>query len=126
APALGFLGDPELTARKFVADPFAGPPHRLYATGDLVVRAESGEVVFLRRIDDQLKIRGHRVEPLEVAAAIESLDGVSTAVVLPRAADGYTRLVAYVVADAPDLDASTIPSPLRGDLPAYLVADHVE
>jgi len=71
--ALGYLGDPELTARKFVADPFAGPPHRLYATGDLVTRAGSGEVVFLRRIDDQLKIRGHRVEPLEVAALVDAV-----------------------------------------------------
>jgi amino acid adenylation domain-containing protein len=123
--AVCYFGDPELTARKFVADPFAGPPHRLYATGDLVVRAESGEVVFLRRIDDQLKIRGHRVEPLEVAAAIESLDGVSTAVVLPRAAERYTRLVAYVVVDSADLDASTIRSQLRSDLPAYLVPSQV-
>jgi amino acid adenylation domain-containing protein len=123
--AVCYFGDPELTARKFVADPFAGPPHRLYATGDLVVRAESGEVVFLRRIDDQLKIRGHRVEPLEVAAAIEALDGVSAAVVLPRADEGYTRLVAYVVADSAALDASSIRSQLRVDLPAYLVPSQV-
>jgi amino acid adenylation domain-containing protein len=123
--ALGYFGDPDLTARKFVPDPFAGPPHRLYATGDLVVRAESGEVVFVRRIDDQLKIRGHRVEPLEVAAAIESLDGVSAAVVLPRVAEGYTRLVAYVVIESPGLDAASIRAQLAVDLPAYLVPSRV-
>jgi amino acid adenylation domain-containing protein len=119
--ALGYVGDPELTARKFVPDPFAGPPHRLYATGDVVVRADSGDVVFLRRVDDQLKIRGHRVEPLEVAAAIESLDGVATAVVLPRTAAGYTRLIGYVVLDSSRLDAGTIRTRLRADLPDYLV-----
>ncbi|HXY94652.1 MAG TPA: amino acid adenylation domain-containing protein [Acidimicrobiia bacterium] len=123
--ALGYLGDPELTARKFVPDPFAGPPHRLYATGDLVVRAHSGDVVFLRRVDDQLKIRGHRVEPLEVVAAIESLDGVATAVVLPRTAEGHTRLVAYVVLDSSLLDAGTIRTRLRAVLPAYLVPSQV-
>ena len=123
--ALGYLDDADLTARKFVPDPFAGPPHRLYATGDLVVRETSGEIVFLRRMDDQLKIRGFRVEPLEIEAAIRSIDGVSTAVVLPRIVDGRPRLIAYVVADSSRLDAAAIRSQLRAELPTYLVPSRV-
>ena len=123
--ALGYLNDPELTDRKFIANPFAEPPARMYASGDLVVREPGGDVVFLRRLDDQLKIRGFRVEPLEIEAAIRAMDGVSTAVVVPRTVEGYPRLVAYVIADSPHVEASTIRSQLRTELPDYLVPSHV-
>jgi thioesterase domain-containing protein len=122
--ALGYLDDPVLTAQKFVADPFAGLSQRLYATGDRVVRNVDGDVVFLGRMDDQLKIRGFRVEPLEVERAIRAIDGVETAVVVPRVVDGYPRLVAYAIA-GPLVDAPGIRARLRGELPAYLVPSHV-
>ena len=125
ALAIGYHGDPELTARKFVPDPFAGPPHRLYASGDLVVREPGGAIVFLRRRDHQLKIRGYRVEPLEIEAAIRDIDGVTAAVVVPRDVEGYPRLVAYAIVDTPAVDASTIRTRLRAALPDYLVPSHI-
>src|SRR5262249_23122731 len=64
--AVGYFGDPSLTERKFVPDPFSHAPHRMYATGDLVVRDQAGDLTFLRRIDSQVKIRGFRVEPIEI------------------------------------------------------------
>ena len=125
ALAVGYHGDPELTARKFVPDPFAGPPHRLYASGDLVVREPGGAVVFLRRRDHQLKIRGYRVEPIEIEAAMRNIDGVTAAVVVPREVEGYPRLVAYAIVDTPAVDASTVRTRLRAVLPDYFVPSHV-
>jgi thioesterase domain-containing protein/acyl carrier protein len=123
--ALGYVNDPELTCRKFVPDPFAAPPARVYASGDLVVREASGEVVFLRRLDDQLKIRGFRVEPVEIEAALRAIDGVSGAVVVPWTVEGYPRLVAYVLVDSPGVEPNAIRAQLRADLPDYLVPSRV-
>jgi amino acid adenylation domain-containing protein/non-ribosomal peptide synthase protein (TIGR01720 family)/FkbM family methyltransferase len=99
--ARGYLNRPALTAERFVPDPFGGEPGaRLYRTGDLVRFLADGTLGFLGRIDDQLKIRGFRVEAGEVEAALRAHPGVRAGVVLPRAdASGVKRLVAYFVAD---------------------------
>jgi amino acid adenylation domain-containing protein len=100
--ARGYVGDPARTADRMVPDPYAGVPGaRMYRTGDLARRLPSGEVVYLGRIDDQVKVRGHRIELGEIQAALVRLPGVAEAVVLTRD-DGPAgvRLVGYVVADA--------------------------
>ena len=122
--AVTYFGDPELTALKFVPDPYSSRPCRMYATGDLVVRDPDGDLVFLGRIDDQIKIRGFRVEPIEVEAALRLIPGVSAAVVMPHVVDGYPRLVAYVISDRV-LEPPDVREQLRQHLPDYLVPSHV-
>ena len=97
--ALGYLGRPELTAEKFIADPFSDDRDaRVYRTGDLVRRLPDGALEFLGRIDSQVKVRGFRIEPGEVEAALRRQPGVRDAAVVARddLGDG-TRLVGYVV-----------------------------
>ena len=95
----GYLNHPELTAEKFIRNPFSDEPEaRLYKTGDLGRYRPDGQIEFLGRIDDQVKIRGHRVEPGEIEAVLREYPGVCDAVVLARD-DGCSnqRLVAYAV-----------------------------
>jgi len=98
--AWGYLDRPDLTAERFVPDPFsARPGARLYRSGDRCRRDARGAVVFLDRLDRQVKIRGFRVEPAAVEAVLRSLPGVAEAAVLPRREmAGTWRLDAYVVA----------------------------
>lgn len=101
--ARGYLGRPDLTADRFLPDPCATEPGaRMYRTGDLGRRLPDGTLVFAGRVDHQLKVRGHRVEPEQVEAALLRCTGVEEAVVGgTEDADG-TRLVAWVVADGFD------------------------
>ncbi|MFD0200425.1 MULTISPECIES: non-ribosomal peptide synthetase [Saccharothrix] len=123
--ARGYLERPALTAHRFVADPFAGGGARMYRTGDLARRLPDGHVEFLGRADSQVKVRGFRVEPGEVEAALRRHDGVDTAAVVLRSDDGGTsRLVAYVTASAP-LDTTALRAALRTELPDYLVPSAV-
>jgi amino acid adenylation domain-containing protein/non-ribosomal peptide synthase protein (TIGR01720 family) len=95
----GYLGDPGLTAEKFVPDPFNSTPGaRLYRTGDAVRHGRDGQIEFLGRMDQQLKIRGHRVEPAEVEAALLRHEAVRDVVVIARE-EPERRLVAYVVVE---------------------------
>jgi amino acid adenylation domain-containing protein/thioester reductase-like protein/non-ribosomal peptide synthase protein (TIGR01720 family) len=96
--ARGYLGRPDLTAERFVPDPFADRPSaRLYRSGDLARRLPDGRLEFLGRVDAQVKIRGFRVEPGEIEAALTRLPGVRQAVVMVRGEAAGRRLVAYVV-----------------------------
>lgn len=102
--ALGYLEQPALTAGCFLPDPFsASPGHRLYRTGDVGRRREDGAVEVLGRTDHQVKVRGFRIEPGEIEAAILDHPGVRQAVVVPRGRPGHDqRLVAYLVPEADD------------------------
>lgn len=110
--ALGYL-DAGLTARGFVTPPQGAGPERVYRTGDRVRMLADGNLEFLGRLDDQVKISGVRIEPAEVEAALEQDPAVRSAVVTaPRSADGSARLVAFVVpadtAPAPDALLSAV------------------
>ncbi|MES1240588.1 MAG: amino acid adenylation domain-containing protein, partial [Acidobacteriota bacterium] len=121
--ARGYLGRPALTAERFIPDPFAGEPGaRAYRTGDLVRWRPDGELEFLGRIDHQVKVRGFRIEPGEIADALARHPGVRECVVVARDVHGDRRLVAYVVAapgDAPR--PAELREHLRRSLPEYMV-----
>ncbi|WP_230623729.1 amino acid adenylation domain-containing protein [Chromobacterium violaceum] len=129
--AHGYLGRPDLTASRFVADPYADG-ERMYRTGDIARWLPDGAVEYLGRCDDQLKIRGQRVELGEIEAALLSLPGVARAVVHARALGGQAdhatgadnrQLVGYVIASDPDNppDADTLRAALAKVLPAHMV-----
>lgn len=96
--ARGYLEQPALTAIRFVANPF-NKNRRLYRTGDLVRWNEDGQLELAGRVDDQVNIRGHRVEPDETVAELYATPGVKEAIVLPRAIGTTMELVAYVAGD---------------------------
>lgn len=100
---LGYLNDPDLTRRKFFADPFSKQPNaRLYRTGDLARKRSDGVYEFLGRIDEQVKILGHRVEPAEIEKTLMNHPNVRAAAVIPLVDNrGEKRLAAYVVSDHP-------------------------
>ncbi|MEV6671724.1 non-ribosomal peptide synthetase [Streptomyces sp. NPDC051162] len=95
--APGYLNNPELTASAFFPDPRGEPGFQIYRTGDLARRTADGELVFHRRVDHQIKIRGVRVELGEIEAALLDVSGVVHAGVVEREVDeGRSQLVAYV------------------------------
>lgn len=119
----GYLRRPELTAERFVADPFGAPGARLYKTGDLARWRGDGVLEFLGRSDFQIKIRGFRVEAGEIEAALAACPGVrQNVVVLREEAGGDKRLVAYLVPEAGAmLDAGAIRQQLEKGLPDYMI-----
>jgi acyl-coenzyme A synthetase/AMP-(fatty) acid ligase/acyl carrier protein len=124
----GYLGRPGLTAERFIPDPVGGEPGaRLYRTGDLARYLADGQIEYLGRADEQVKVRGFRVEPGEVEAALARVPGVREAVVLARTwGGGPKRLVAYVVAeDASRLGAREVRAALGEALPEYMLPSAV-
>ncbi|KUL30329.1 non-ribosomal peptide synthetase [Streptomyces regalis] len=116
--ARGYLNRPGGTAERFVADPYGPPGARMYRTGDLVRRWPGGELEFLGRSDDQFKVRGFRIEPGEVEAALAACPGVERAVIAARPGpDGGKRLVAYVVGG----DLGLVREHAARTLPAHLM-----
>ncbi len=117
--ARGYLGRPELTAERFVPDPFGGKPGaRLYRTGDRVRWRAEGVLEYQGRIDTQVKVRGFRIELGEIEAALLRHEGARECVVVAREEEDERQLVAYVVGD---VDAGALREQLRAELPAYMV-----
>ncbi|HZI16342.1 MAG TPA: amino acid adenylation domain-containing protein, partial [Myxococcus sp.] len=122
--ARGYLDRPDLTAERFVPDPFSAEPGaRLYRTGDRVRWVEPGELAYLGRTDSQVKVRGFRIELGEVEAALRSLPGVREAVARVRpGAGGQPRLVAWLVlAEGAAFEPVALRARLRASLPEHLV-----
>jgi amino acid adenylation domain-containing protein len=125
--ARGYLNRPDLTAERFLPDPFSSLGDiRMYRTGDLGRLLPDGNIEFLGRADSQVKIRGHRVEPGEIEARLAELPGVRQAVVVAREdGPGATRLIAYYSSDDDSEDDAGNARRLRGELmrrlPEYMV-----
>ncbi|WP_395664808.1 Pls/PosA family non-ribosomal peptide synthetase [Methylocella sp.] len=132
--ARGYLRRPELTAEKFVANPFPGadldPLHGdpiLYRSGDAAIVDDAGEIVFRGRIDDQVKVRGFRVELGEIEAKLGDVAGVSNAAVVLRTDDGVDQLVAFIVpAAGVTLNPRDLRATLRETLPPYMTPSRFE
>lgn len=121
--ARGYHNRPELTAAKFIANPFSDEAGaRLYKTGDLVRYLEDGNLEFLGRLDDQVKIRGFRIELGEIENCLRAHARVREAVVLTREdRTGEKRLVAYVEADRATVSVAELTGHVRAKLPEYMV-----
>ncbi|MBM3853476.1 MAG: amino acid adenylation domain-containing protein, partial [Verrucomicrobia bacterium] len=121
--ARGYLRRPELTAQRFVPDPFSGRPGAvLYRSGDLARRLPNGDVEYLGRIDHQVKIRGFRIELGEIEAALASHPAVGQSLVLLRGdPSGEKRLVGYVVSRNGTLAIAELREHLRQRVPDYMV-----
>lgn len=120
--ARGYTGRPGLTAERFVACPRGPAGGRMYRTGDLVRQRDDGVLEYVGRSDDQVKVRGYRVEPGEVEAAVTRLAGVARCVVTVREdRPGQRRLVGYVVATADGVDVERLREQSAAVLPDHMV-----
>ncbi|QNP68746.1 amino acid adenylation domain-containing protein [Streptomyces roseirectus] len=123
--ARGYLGQPGQTAHRFVACPFGAPGERMYRTGDLVVRRPDGNLMYLGRTDQQVKIRGHRVELGEVEAVFAAHPAVRFAAAVAQPdpqVDGAHRLAAYLVLDGAEL--ADVAAEVGAGLPDFLRPTH--
>ncbi|MEZ5218958.1 MAG: thioesterase domain-containing protein [Ilumatobacteraceae bacterium] len=123
--ARGYLGNPEATAERFVDDPFR-TGERLYRTGDRVRWSEAGELEFLGRTDHQVKFRGFRIEPSEIASVLSDAPGVTEAAVAVRQSRaGAARLVGWVQLDDPHTSLAGLRQFVADRLPDYMVPTHL-
>jgi amino acid adenylation domain-containing protein len=121
--ARGYRGRPELTAERFLPDPFTTRPGaRMYRTGDLASLQADGTLAYHGRADRQIKLRGFRIEPAEIEDALRGHPGVRDCAVLLRESGGDPRLVAYLAADA--VDPAALRAQIRERLPEYMVPAH--
>ena len=124
--ARGYLYRESLTAERFIAHPFR-PNSRLYATGDVVRHTAKGNLVYLGRIDNQVKVQGFRVELGEIETRLRSHPAVEEAVVIPASLGGSTRLVAFVQSAVQDhVDGSELQEFVGDTLPAYMIPRRIE
>ncbi|HFB67570.1 MAG TPA: non-ribosomal peptide synthetase, partial [Calditrichae bacterium] len=113
---------PELTAERFVPDPFSPVPGaRMYKTGDRVRYLATGQLEFLNRLDDQIKIRGYRVELGEIESVLAEHPDVREAVVVLKTIRGDARLIAYYTSDVGEIDPAALRDFLKSRLPEYMV-----
>ncbi|SDH49965.1 amino acid adenylation domain-containing protein [Actinokineospora alba] len=120
--ARGYFGRPDLTAERFVANPFGGPGERMYRTGDLMRRNADGLLEFVSRAGDQVKIMGFRVELGEIEAVLAKHAGIAhIAVVAKESSTGEKRLVAYVVPETGEVDQAALKAYAGTALPEYMV-----
>jgi amino acid adenylation domain-containing protein len=122
--ARGYRNRPDLSAERFVPDPFSSEPvARLYRTGDLARFLPSGEVAFLGRTDEQVKIRGYRIEPAEIVKVLDEHPAVQTSAVVAREVEpGDKRLVAYLVSEPNSKATHTeLRNFVAGRLPEYMI-----
>jgi amino acid adenylation domain-containing protein len=121
--ARGYLNRPELTAEKFLRDPFNSEPGaRMYRTGDLARYLANGDIAYLGRSDEQIKIMGHRIEPNEIVAVLERHPSVRASRVIARELTCEKQLVAYLVLEpAAVTSAAEIRGFLQQELPQYMV-----
>jgi amino acid adenylation domain-containing protein len=122
--ARGYRNRPELTAQRFIPNPFGvRPDERLFKTGDLARFLPDGQIAFVGRIDEQVKVHGFRVEPNEVTAALDAHPSIQQSVIVAReGAPGDTRLIAYLVlVPESHLTLSALRAFLRARLPDYMV-----
>lgn len=124
--ARGYWMRPDLTADRFVSDPFGAPGGRLYRTGDVASHRSDGNVEFLGRSDGQVKLRGYRIELGEIEALLDGHPGVGQSVVLAREdTPGDKRLVAYVTpSGSAGVPVNELRDHLRAKLPPFMVPSH--
>ena len=123
--ARGYWGRPDLTADRFVSDPFGAAGGRLYRTGDVAAYRPDGNVEFLGRGDDQVKLRGYRIELGEIESLLDAHPGVGRSVVVAREdVPGDRRLVAYVTPGSARVPLSDLREHLRARLPEFMVPSH--
>jgi acyl carrier protein len=120
--ARGYLNRPDLTAERFIPDPFSAKAGaHLYRTGDRALRRENGDIAYLGRIDDQIKIRGFRIEPAEIESALNRHPAIVSSVVVARGSDcADKRLTAYVVLSTTPA-AGELREFLNSSLPEYML-----
>jgi amino acid adenylation domain-containing protein len=121
----GYLNDPAKTAMQFIPNPFAGNGTRLYKTGDLVKRAEGGELLFFGRCDQQIKVRGYRIELGEIDSALANLSAVehSVSLVVERS-PGQKQIFSFIVTST-DTSVSQLKADLNDILPEYMLPNQL-
>ena len=120
--ARGYLNRPDLTAEKFITDPFSDSPDaRLYQTGDLAKYLPNGDIEYIGRVDRQVKIRGFRIELGEIESLLAQHPAISEVAVIVREDSKEKSLVAYIVSQSEQLQSSSVRSFLRDRVPNYMI-----